>query len=48
MRGLEMSHVAEGNYGTHLNVYDWQARRLIQRLDLGQEGMMPLEIRCVP
>lgn len=34
-----------GEYGTHLNVYDWTQRKLIQRIDLGQEGVMPLEIR---
>ncbi len=46
LSGLEMSHVGEGKYGTHLNVYDWQERRILQRIDLGQEGTMPLEIRC--
>ncbi len=40
-----MSHVGEGKYGTHLNVYDWQERRILQRIDLGVEGTMPLEIR---
>jgi selenium-binding protein 1 len=41
-----MLDVAEGKYGTHLNVYDWQKRRLIQRIDLGNEGTMTFEIRC--
>jgi hypothetical protein len=44
--GLKMLDVAEGKYGTHLNVYDWQKRRLIQRIDLGNEGTMTFEIRC--
>ena len=39
--------MAGGDYGTHLDVYDWSERRLLQRIDLGQEGVMPLEIRCV-
>lgn len=43
--GLDLNHVSEGQYGTHLNVYDWKERRLLQRIDLGQEGVMPLEIR---
>jgi len=43
--GLNLTDVAEGNYGTHLNVYDWKERKLIQKLDLGKEGVMPLEIR---
>ncbi len=45
LSGLEMSHVGEGKYGRHLNVYDWQERRILQRIDLGVEGTMPLEIR---
>jgi len=44
-KGLDLKDVAEGNYGTHLNVYDWKARKLIQKIDLGPEGVMPLEIR---
>merc|ERR1712013_378816 len=28
-----------------LNVYDWKERKLIQKIDLGMEGVMPLEIR---
>jgi len=43
--GLNVEHVAQGHYGTHLNVYDWQKAKLIQRIDLGMEGVMPLEIR---
>lgn len=34
-----------GKYGTHLNVYSWSERRLLQQIDLGPEGVMPLEIR---
>jgi len=43
--GLDLKDVGEGNYGTHLNVYDWKQRKLIQKIDLGSEGVMPLEIR---
>jgi len=43
--GLDLSHVSEGSYGTHLNVYDWTTRKIIQKIDLGMEGVMPLEIR---
>ena len=35
----------QGHYGTHLNVYDWTTRKLLQKIDLGMEGVMPLEIR---
>jgi len=44
-KGLDLNDVKEGNYGTHLNVYDWKERKLIQKIDLGLEGVMPLEIR---
>ena len=40
-----MADVEKGNYGTHLNVYDWKEKKLIQKVDLGLEGVMPLEIR---
>jgi len=45
MKGFDPKDVEEGNYGTHLNVYDWSERKLIQKIDLGMEGVMPLEIR---
>ena len=34
-----------GKYGTHLNVFSWSSRKLLQKVDLGPEGVMPLEIR---
>ena len=37
--------VADGNYGTHLNVFNWKEGTLKQRIDLGMDGCMPLEIR---
>jgi len=43
--GLNMKEVEEGNYGTHLNVYNWTTRKLIQKIDLGMDGVMPLEVR---
>ena len=35
----------EGHYGHHLNVYDWTTHELKQRIDLGPEGLIPLEIK---
>jgi len=43
--GLDIADVEKGNYGTHLNIYDWKEKKLIQKVDLGLEGVMPLEIR---
>jgi len=43
--GFNPEHVAQGFYGSHLNVYNWQSHELIQRIDLGTDGLLPLEIR---
>lgn len=32
-------------YGRSLNFYSWTERKLIQTIDLGQDGIAPLEIR---
>lgn len=32
-------------YGKSLHVWDWNEKKRIQTLDLGNEGLMPLEIR---
>lgn len=42
---LRKSTLSAGKYGTHLNVYSWSEQRLLQRIDLGLEGVMPLEVR---
>ncbi|KAB7497286.1 Selenium-binding protein 1 [Armadillidium nasatum] len=44
-KGFNPQDVANGLYGTHLNVYSWRDRTLKQRIELGPEGVMPLEIR---
>ncbi|XP_057689865.1 methanethiol oxidase isoform X6 [Corythoichthys intestinalis] len=43
--GFNPAHVAEGQYGTSLHVWDWTTRKRVQTLDLGEEGAIPLEIR---
>lgn len=45
IKGFNPEDVKNGHYGTHLNVYDWKKGKLLQRIDLGLEGVMPLEIR---
>ncbi len=44
-QGLDLNDVKSGGYGTHLNVFSWKERTLKQRIDLGEEGVMPLGIR---
>jgi len=34
-----------GHYGRHLNVWDWTTHEMSQRIDLGPDGKIPLEVR---
>jgi len=43
--GFNPQHVAEGKYGKSLYVWDWTKREVIEKLDLGNEGLIPLEVR---
>ena len=40
-----MLYDCTGNYGRFLNVWDWTEKQLTQRIDLGDEGLIPLELR---
>ena len=42
--GFDPSKVAE-KYGDRLYVWDWKERKKIQTLELGAEGLIPLEVR---
>lgn len=45
-RGFQPHEAADRNaYGTSLNIYSWSQRKLIQTIDLGMEGLCPLEVR---
>ncbi len=43
--GFKLDDVKAGRYGRHLNFWDWADRRLIQSIDLGEAGLIPLEVR---
>jgi len=43
-KGFNLQHVADGLYGRHLNVYSWPNGELKQILDLGDTGLLPLEV----
>ena len=43
--GFNPAHVKDGKYGRHLHVWDWAKHEVIQDIDLGMEGMIPLELR---
>ena len=43
--GFDMDDVEAGNYGQRLHVWDWENKTVEQTLDLGEEGLIPLEVR---
>jgi selenium-binding protein 1 len=43
--GFDLNDVAAGNYGHQLHFWDWTTHEIIQSVDLGEEGMIPLELR---
>ena len=44
-KGFDLDDVARGKYGHHLNFWDWGKHELVQSVDLGEEGLIPLEVR---
>jgi methanethiol oxidase len=43
--GFDIDDVAAGRYGQRLHFWDLAQRRLVQTLDLGERGLIPLELR---
>jgi len=43
--GFKLEDVEAGKYGSRLHFWDWGQRRIAQTIDLGPEGMVPLEVR---
>ncbi|BAZ44241.1 hypothetical protein NIES4102_12490 [Chondrocystis sp. NIES-4102] len=43
--GFDLNDVQAGNYGQRLHFWDWQQQKIIQTTDLGEEGLIPLEVR---
>lgn len=43
--GFDLEDVAAGRYGRKLHFWDWRERNIIKSVDLGEDGMVPLEIR---
>ena len=43
--GFKLDDVKAGRYGRQLNFWDWTDRRLMQTIDLGDAGLIPLEVR---
>jgi selenium-binding protein 1 len=45
MPGFDLEDVARGKYGQHVHFWDFKNRTVEQSIDLGPEGMIPLEAR---
>lgn len=43
--GFKLEDVKAGKYGQRLHFWDWTKRDIIQTIDLGGEGLIPLEVR---
>ncbi len=44
-QGFQLDDVKAGKYGSRLHFWDWTQRRIDQTIDLGAEGLIPLEVR---
>ena len=43
--GFNLDDVKAGKYGQRLHCWDWKEHKIVQSLDLGEQGMIPLEVR---
>jgi methanethiol oxidase len=43
--GFNLEDVPAGRYGQHLHFWDWTQRRIAKSVDLGDQGLIPLEVR---
>ncbi len=44
-QGFHLEDVQKGKYGHQLHFWDWKERRIDQSIDLGESGLIPLEVR---
>ncbi|MEM6550089.1 MAG: selenium-binding family protein [Pseudomonadota bacterium] len=45
MPGFDLEDVGKGKYGHSIHFWDFKARKIEKSVDLGEEGMIPLEVR---
>jgi len=43
--GFKLDDVKAGKYGHHVHFWDWKERRIVKSIDLGDKGLIPLEVR---
>jgi selenium-binding protein 1 len=44
-KGFDLKDVEAGKYGHSLCFWNWEKKKLMKRIDLGPQGMIPLEVR---
>lgn len=44
-KGFDLEDVKAGKYGRQLHFWDWKERTIKQSIDLGETGLIPLEVR---
>ncbi len=45
MPGFDLEDVAAGKYGQSVHFWDFEAKKIIKSVDMGDQGMIPLEVR---
>jgi selenium-binding protein 1 len=43
--GFKLDDVKAGKYGHHVHFWDWSQRKIAKSVNLGDQGMIPLEVR---
>ena len=43
--GFKLDDVKAGRYGQHIHFWDWEKKEIVQSVDLGAKGLIPLEVR---
>ncbi|WP_376794490.1 selenium-binding family protein [Thermogemmatispora sp.] len=43
--GFNLEDVQAGKYGRQIHFWDWQRHEIVQSVDLGEKGLIPLEVR---
>jgi selenium-binding protein 1 len=43
--GFKLEEVQAGKYGRQIHFWDWEARHIAESFDLGEQGLIPLEVR---
>jgi selenium-binding protein 1 len=43
--GFNLADLKAGKYGHHIHFWDWSKREIAKSIDLGEKGMIPLEVR---